>query len=144
MNLGPAIVLRALIEASLLSGLPIPSNDQPVAFSAHSAFGVNLEHGTYGVTNWYSDDPLVGAVAVSYRMKDDAFGYCVLVHELVHHLQYVDNMILMPFEANEVEAWAVTAKCFEINGRADLAPWARGRAWDYTLKIKSHSDAWKK
>lgn len=133
MMLPAAVILTALLQASALSGLPIPAGTVPPAvFTTETAFGEKLSaSGTMGAT-----DMRTGWIALHAAWHNDTYGHCVLVHELTHYLQVVNQVVLKPVELNEPQAWYVTAKCFLAEHQPALATWAFARRDAYLTHVR--------
>ncbi len=70
-----------------------------------------------------------GSIGLPPGWKPDVVGKCILIHELVHYLQFIHHS-LASVDINEPPAYRVEAQCYADHGLINKA--------EENLKIASH------
>lgn len=122
-----ALIAALLLYASVTSGLPIPPAARPVVGIATAIDGDKLApHGPYGGLTSRRD----GRIGLYAMWRPDADGLCLLVHELVHFLQFANGR-LGDSSQNEPPAYRAEADCYERQGMKEKAARQRSDAERY-------------
>ena len=137
MIVSAKIAAAALLMAVQLSGRPPYDGPPPRVVKTADVRALDAH---------LSEDDLMGITSIATGdiylypgWRWDAWGKCILVHEMTHFLQIkAGEDVSRSTEAGEVEAWEVQARCYEQEGRKDWAEWARQREAAYLLLQGMH------
>src|ERR1700692_3916062 len=102
----PLLIATMLAFASAHSGLPNYSGALP-----HVEVGLRFNHRALGIDTQGITDLRTGHIGLRADWTPNARGRCLLAHEEVHYLQFINGVLGTPSQ-NEPLAYEVMALCY--------------------------------